>query len=77
MFNGKNKPQEHVFLLIVYISSFFKQHEDKAPFYLDLAKNYQSYVADYAVSANFLLTKSYSRWQNLCAMWHLCKCGNS
>lgn len=49
-------------------------HEDKALFYLDLAKNYQSYVDDYAISANFLLRKRYSRWQNLCAMWHLFKC---
>lgn len=60
-----------------YLPCISTASEDKAPFHLDLAKNYQSYVDDYAISANFLLMESYSRWLNLCAMWHLFKCGNS
>lgn len=63
--------------MLIYTSrAFSTTRKDKAPFYLDLADNCQSYVDDYAVSANFLLRKSQSRWQNLCVTWHLFKCGN-
>lgn len=52
-------------------------HGDPALFDLDLAKNYQSSVDDYAISANFPPRKTSSRWRDGCAMWRLFKCGKN
>lgn len=59
----------------IYLELCKMTHGDPVHFDLDLAKNYQSSVDDYAISANFPPRKTSSRWRDGCAMWRLFKCG--